>query len=1078
MHNAIFIKYSDFRRKEFQTKTVIYREKEILKISKCAVCPEGENHIRNFVENHELLKKAYPSVTPIPVSIEHGAATFPYCCGVSLDSKLEALLNKPNALIVKLTRYMNLQIEAAEEYIELFTETDDFSAIFGDSGGYTGLSRTCSNVDLVASNIFEESGKLHCIDYEWVFSFPIPVRYLQFRMALNFYIRHHAGLNRHFTENSYFNTLGFSTTEVEVYKNMECRFQYYVIGTDQYISRYRRNVIPLDISNFNNIIADRDQAIKQVSEYSKHLEEAYDEKQKLNQISGHLLEVRKELDCANSEKLVALTKIKELQNELYYIQKVSQEELDSRLGLLSIANRIINEVLKACEMLNRSRLFKLVHLINRWKRQGFSSNREERKAFRRWFISRFFHKVPDNNHTYNPLYQVVIPLMNLDDNLTGFIDVAMAGTVSEKIAQILVIQDSFIKQDQKTRIFCPTLADDYKKYDVVVFSIIDYNFRYQRPQQIADHFAREGHRVFYINANFTPDGEVTIKQKKEGLWLVTLPDEKHTAIYSNDFSSGSIELNTTLDKFLTENGIRDALLIADYPNWVSGILYLKERYGFTVVTDYMDDFSGFDNAQEKFVEQACVRLLKNSALVVASSNYLADIARQYNTNTVIIRNGTEYSHFHVAHVAKTCNTKIIGYYGAIAHWFDVDKIEYLSNEFPDCNIVLIGEITAGVKRLKKLHNVKLLGEIPYAQLPEHLRDFDVCLIPFDASTNLIKATNPVKFYEYLSAGKKIVATEIPELEPFRNKYAYLASDNEQFAEYVRLCLDGTDTLASMEECFSFARENDWTSRVAQFREAAEKQFPQISIVVLCYNQLDYTKMCVDSILRNTAYPHYEIVMVDNNSTDGTAAWMDELAAAHDNVKIVLNKTNRGFAGGNNDGIAVSGGEYIVLLNNDTIVTRGWLTGLVKQFAGNEKIGIVGPITNSAGNEAMVQLAYSSVLDMPAAAYDYTANHMGEIYPHDGSLAMFCVMFSRQLTEEIGLLDENYGTGMFEDDDYTMAAKRAGYKNVMVEDVFIHHFGSVSFKKLEDEKYRALFEKNKAYYEIKWGVKWKMHHPRT
>ena len=82
------------------------------------------------------------------------------------------------------------------------------------------------------------------------------------------------------------------------------------------------------------------------------------------------------------------------------------------------------------------------------------------------------------------------------------------------------------------------------------------------------------------------------------------------------------------------------------------------------------------------------------------------------------------------------------------------------------------------------------------------------------------------------------------------------------------------------------------------------------------------------------------------------------------------------------------------------------------------------------------------------------------------------MISRELYNKVGPLDEHYGIGMFEDDDYSIASEKNGYRNVLAEDVFIHHFGSVSFKKLEDETYRKLFEQNKAYYEQKWGEKWR------
>jgi cellulose synthase/poly-beta-1,6-N-acetylglucosamine synthase-like glycosyltransferase len=160
--------------------------------------------------------------------------------------------------------------------------------------------------------------------------------------------------------------------------------------------------------------------------------------------------------------------------------------------------------------------------------------------------------------------------------------------------------------------------------------------------------------------------------------------------------------------------------------------------------------------------------------------------------------------------------------------------------------------------------------------------------------------------------------------PYRGRFAYLANDPDEFCSAVASCLEATDLLATPEECFAFAKENDWDARVQVLEREALIVYPKISVIVLCYNQLDYTRKCVESILRVTAYPNYELVLVDNASTDSTAIYIAEVAATHQNVKIVLNKTNRGFAGGNNDGIAVSEGDYLVLLNNDTIVTRGWL----------------------------------------------------------------------------------------------------------------------------------------------------------
>ena len=207
---------------------------------------------------------------------------------------------------------------------------------------------------------------------------------------------------------------------------------------------------------------------------------------------------------------------------------------------------------------------------------------------------------------------------------------------------------------------------------------------------------------------------------------------------------------------------------------------------------------------------------------------------------------------------------------------------------------MVGNVTAHKERLEKCKNIQLIGEVPYTKLLPWLASFDVCLIPFDTSTDLIKATNPVKFYEYLSAGKKIVATEIPELEPYKNQFVYLENNPERFGDAVERCLAGTDDLATVEDCFAFAKDNDWDARAAVFEKEIKAVYPKISVIVLCYNQLDYTIKCVESIFNVTAYPNYELVLVDNASSDQTADYLKMVALDHDNVKIVLNKTNRGF----------------------------------------------------------------------------------------------------------------------------------------------------------------------------------------
>lgn len=739
-------------------------------------------------------------------------------------------------------------------------------------------------------------------------------------------------------------------------------------------------------------------------------------------------------------------------NDLNILLETKDIELEFLNRALTSSNHssldaYIAEGQRLCDMYSKSRIMRLVHLIRRVRYGMFSKNKEQRKSFWNWILRR-----PSESYdgTFNMMYQLMEVLKSC-----------------ERIVNNLPPEKTDVIETMKD-----CLDKPYSKFDVLVFSIISYDYRHQRPQHVADYYAAAGHRVFYINVDFNRDGSFSVTQKNENLYVVTLPNRQYSSVYQTIFDEYNSEAVNALEGLIREYCIKDAVMISGYPNWVLPLLRFKNKYGFPLVTDYMDDFAGFKDPEHETIGKACKLLLSKSDLVVASSQYLVDQAKKYASNVVAIRNGTEFEHFHTARGSSGSSArKNIGYYGAINHWFDFEKIYYLSARFPEHDITLIGNVDINKEKLEKLPNVKLLGEKNYSDLPDYLKTFDVCLIPFDASLSLIQATNPVKFYEYLSAGKKVVATEIPELEPFRDRYVYLANDNQTFGDYVELCLNGKDTLASPEECYAFAKENDWASRIQQFYNAITTVFPKISIIVLCYNQLDYTKVCVESILKNTAYPNYELILVDNNSQDDTAQWLQEMDAKHDCIKILLNKTNRGFAGGNNDGLQIATGDYLLLLNNDTLVTRGWLTSMLAKFS-NPSVGMVGPVTNSIGNESRINVDYENTDDMPLFAHNYTTKNAGMIYPNDPSyLAMFCVMFSRDIFNRIGLLDENYGRGMFEDDDYSAAIHNLDLRTVIAEDAFVHHFGSVSFKKLEDAEYRALVERNKAYFEQKWGHEW-------
>lgn len=240
-----------------------------------------------------------------------------------------------------------------------------------------------------------------------------------------------------------------------------------------------------------------------------------------------------------------------------------------------------------------------------------------------------------------------------------------------------------------------------------------------------------------------------------------------------------------------------------------------------------------------------------------------------------------------------------------------------------------------------------------------------------------------------------------------------------------------------------------------------------SIVILTFNEIAYTKKCVKSIRRHTSEPH-EIIFVDNGSTDGTLKWIRTLVKENKSCTLVENKQNLGFAKGCNQGIEASRGEFILLLNNDVVVAEGWLSGLLDCLHHAPDAGIVGPMTNNiSGPQQVISDEYRSVDYLDKYAAQFREEHRHRRIPLR-RIVGFCMLFKRALAEQIGTLDESFGTGNFEDDDFCVRAVLAGYENYIAGDVFIHHYGSRSFigNKID---YSTAMSGNKKIIEKKWTL---------
>ena len=614
-------------------------------------------------------------------------------------------------------------------------------------------------------------------------------------------------------------------------------------------------------------------------------------------------------------------------------------------------------------------------------------------------------------------------------------------------------------------------------FDVVCFPIIDWDFRFQRPQQLARRLAAAGHRVFYVRTGLRRGArEARWRERERLVFDLELPAARDLNLYEDEMDPASLALALgALDDLRLAAGDHPTVCLVQLPFWTPLASAASERWGWRLVYDCMDEHAGFATTGPAMLAQEA-ELIANADLVVTSSRSLHEKAAPARRR-LLLPNAADFPHFHAAlrAPAKLRERPVIGYYGAIAEWFDTELVADAARRRPDWRFVLVGStFGARLGELARLRNVELVGERPYHDLPERLADFDVAIIPFRRS-ELTLATNPVKFYEYLAAGKPVVAVTLPELEPFREHF-YPVDQREQFVPQLEAALGESDPhrVAARVEV---ARRETWERRQEVLSDAVDELYGRATIVIVSYNNAEYLRRCLDSLRDHTLYPRYEVVVVDNASGDDVRELLRRREAEEPRLRVILNRDTVGFPRANNQARAELGdSEFVVLLNDDTVVTRGWLGRLLRYLEQDPSIGLVGPVTNWIGNEAQIPVGYDDLGGLDEFAAQLVRQKHGRTFEIP-VLAMYCVAMRRRLLDEIGLLDERFGIGMFEDDDFAKRVRRAGQRLVCAEDVFVHHWGKSSFKRLDEQRYQRVFEENRRLFEEKWGEPWQAHQRR-
>ncbi|THF73355.1 glycosyltransferase family 2 protein [Cohnella fermenti] len=235
-----------------------------------------------------------------------------------------------------------------------------------------------------------------------------------------------------------------------------------------------------------------------------------------------------------------------------------------------------------------------------------------------------------------------------------------------------------------------------------------------------------------------------------------------------------------------------------------------------------------------------------------------------------------------------------------------------------------------------------------------------------------------------------------------------------------------------------------------------------SIIIPSCNGLDLLASCIQSIRKYTPSEH-EIIVVDNGSKDGTTVW-----CLNERIPFVSLARNEGFPAACNKGMRLASGDTIVLLNNDTVVSKNWLDNLNAALYSSPDIGLTGPMAGNVSGKQQSRYSYGDLDEFQRLAATVNRSDPNK-WKRTERLVGFCLAFRRELMERIGLLDERFSPGHYEDDDYCLRARLHGYGLLICEDVVIHHEGSASFRREGEAAQRELVERNYRLFMDKWNV---------
>lgn len=744
------------------------------------------------------------------------------------------------------------------------------------------------------------------------------------------------------------------------------------------------------------------------------------EKEKENVLTK-LHEIERKNESLNVMISVKENEIAELKTILNS-EKEKKVQLEKKLQLFSserenilqiINNDYIKRIADAIIITQNTRVYKMGLLIRRFVIQCFKT--KEAGDFCKWLICKITHK---NRSTR---------LLKEFDYLENAKNLLLTGPVLPSTCTPITTHENTLLKNTR----CVIIFASVPFWDVGGG---------QRSAQLAKTFNSLGYSVHYIYG--FPCSEVGIPE-------MYIPATTHESI-------DNVDLNwyKTLLK-------KDTLVIFEIPyDKFKPYLDMAKKFGCKTVYEHIDNWdSSLGNLFYK--EEIFKEFLDEADLITVTAKLLGEKIQEHTDhNYLYLPNAVNSEIFepsrtyHCPDDLKRGENKTLLYFGSLwGEWFDWDKINYISQKCPDCEINLIGDYSAIMDKVNNSNsNIHFLGLKKQTDLPAYLYFSDIALLPFK-NCDIGKYVSPLKIFEYIAMNKKVLSTPLDDIRDYPNVYC---SDSQE--EWVEI-INRDDTLVDSS---SFNSQNNWFARCSQLMEycnLATIQPPSISIVVLNYNNKKVIGRCINTLLSHNTRYNYEIIVVDNGSTDGSYEFLKE---NYQNSIVLLQNTQNGCSSGRNIGVKNAHGEYICFLDSDQwVISDYWLDSAIEILSQNIYLGAVswnagwftpgktiGPIVDYLPNRAI--------------------NNANEWFRTDiAYLATSGLLMKTSLFNKIGGFDEFYDPTCYEDTDLSLKIRYEGYDIAYSPYMAIMHLPHQTTNS-GSAQHTRLMERNGDYFMKKWS----------